>query len=77
MRSRPAHSDSRRHEHGPPPDGLVEDAGESGLPGLSSGLGQVADIELKKGTYAFVCFLPDKTGKPHFASGMISEVKIA
>jgi hypothetical protein len=63
--------------NGPPPAGLLEEDGNTGLPLLSAGLTQVADIELTKGTYGFVCFMPDKTGKPHMMSGMVKEIKIA
>ena len=35
------------------------------------------DITLAKGSYAFVCFMPDAKGQPHLMSGMLQEVKIA
>jgi len=62
---------------GPPPVGLTDDKASAQLPVLSPGLTQVADFDLTKGTYVFVCFLPGKTGKPHFIDGMVKEVKIA
>jgi hypothetical protein len=58
-------------EEGPPP--IVEEEGVStGI--LDGGFSQVIDLELKRGKYALVCFLPDrKGGPPHAFKGMISE----
>lgn len=61
----------------PRPVGLTDDKASTQLPVLSPGLTEVADFDLTKGTYVFVCFMPDKTGKPHFMDGMVKEVKIA
>ena len=61
---------------GPPPVGLLDDAAGASLPVLSGGLTEVADLDLKPGTYVFACFMPDRAGKPHVVSGMIKEVKI-
>ena len=60
-----------RTEEGPPP--IVEDqAVSTGI--LDGGRSQVVDLELKKGRYAFVCFVPDRRGgPPHVLKGMISE----
>ena len=62
---------------GPPPAGLSDDAAGASLPVLGAGLTEVADLDLKAGTYVFACFMPDKNGKPHMMSGMVKEVKIA
>ncbi len=44
---------------------------------LEGGTSQVTDLELKKGRYAFVCFISDREGgPPHVAKGMISEVEV-
>lgn len=38
---------------------------------------QVLSLELKKGKYALVCFIPDRAGgPPHVAKGMISEAVV-
>lgn len=63
-------------ENGPPPVGLTDDKASAQLPVLSPGLTEVADFTLTKGTYVFVCFMPDAAGKPHFMDGMVREVKI-
>ena len=61
---------------GPPPVGLINDKASAQLPVLSPGLTEVADFTLTRGTYVFICFMPDKAGKPHFMDGMVREVKI-
>ncbi|MGH7517802.1 MAG: hypothetical protein ACREOC_10065 [Gemmatimonadales bacterium] len=34
-------------------------------------------VNLEPGNYAFICFIPDaKDGKPHFAHGMLKQVKV-
>ncbi len=45
---------------------------------ISEGGGkQVVNLELKKGNYALVCFIPDRQGgPPHVAKGMISEATV-
>ncbi len=63
-------------QNGPPPVGLTDDKASAQLPVLSPGLTEVADFTLTKGTYVFVCFMPDAAGKPHFMDGMVREVKI-
>lgn len=41
---------------------------------LEGGTSQVADLDLQKGKYLFVCFIPDRQGgPPHVAKGMVSE----
>lgn len=63
-------------QNGPPPVGLTDDKASSQLPVLSPGLTEVADFTLTRGTYVFVCFMPDAAGKPHFMNGMVRQVKI-
>lgn len=63
-------------QNGPPPVGLTDDKASAQLPVLSPGLTEVADFTLTRGTYVFLCFMPDAAGKPHFMDGMIREVKI-
>ncbi|MDP2480192.1 MAG: hypothetical protein Q8W51_03195 [Candidatus Palauibacterales bacterium] len=44
-----------------------------GVTGLSPGREAEAEVDLRPGHYAFLCFLPDATdGKPHFEHGMVS-----
>lgn len=46
-------------------------------PVFDGGGKQVLSLELKKGKYALVCFIPDrKGGPPHVAKGMISEAVV-
>ena len=61
-------------EKGKPPVDFESGFGSSVLdPGVS----QVVEAELKAGTYAFVCFLPDREGgPPHFQRGMVSEIEV-
>jgi plastocyanin len=45
---------------------------------LDGGTEQVTTLNLQKGKYAFVCFLPDRAGgPPHIAKGMITEVDVS
>ena len=60
---------------GPPQ--TVEQTGGDNLPLINPGVTMATDITLSKGSYAFVCFMPDAKGKPHVMDGMIQEVKIA
>ena len=60
---------------GPPQ--TVEQTGGDDLPLINPGVTMATDITLSKGSYAFVCFMPDAKGMPHVADGMIQEVKIA
>ena len=44
---------------------------------LDGGREQVVDLELRKGAYALVCFVPDrKGGPPHAFKGMVSETVV-
>lgn len=59
---------------GPPP---VDFEGGFGTAVLDGGAKEVADVELKAGRYAFVCFIPDRAGgPPHIAKGMLQEIEI-
>jgi plastocyanin len=40
---------------------------------IDSGMSQVVDLELKAGSYAFVCFIPDRAGgPPHALKGVVT-----
>ena len=44
---------------------------------LDGGLAQVAQLDLKAGRYAFVCFITDRAGgPPHVEKGMLAEVLV-
>ena len=59
---------------GPPPIDFEKSVGTTVLDG---GEAQVAELEFKKGKYAFLCFIQDrKGGPPHVAKGMIQEETI-
>lgn len=48
-----------------------------GMPTLEPGTQQVAELDLKRGKYALVCFSSDrKGGPPHMAKGMIVEASV-
>ena len=59
---------------GPPP---VDFEGGAGTAVLEGGMKQVAELELKHGKYALVCFISDrKGGPPHVAKGMVAEAAV-
>ena len=65
-----------RTEKGEPP---VQRGGQAAFDTavFDGGDKQVVDLDLKKGKYAFVCFIPDrKGGPPHVAKGMIAEADV-
>lgn len=66
--------ESLQSESGPSP--IIEDETVStGI--LEGGREQVVDLELRKGAYALVCFVPDrKGGPPHAFKGMVSEAVV-
>jgi len=65
---------SEEEPSGPPP---VDFEGGVGTTVLDGGKKQVAELEFKKGKYAFVCFIQDrKGGPPHVAKGMVQEVEV-
>jgi hypothetical protein len=61
---------------GPPP---VDFENGRGTTVISSGKIEVIEMELDAGTYALVCFMPDKgtAGPPHLTKGMLAELKIS
>jgi len=60
-----------KDESGPPP--FDEKAGFATAV-FDGGRRQTVEVDLKKGKYAFLCFVPDRQGgPPHVAKGMISE----
>jgi hypothetical protein len=65
---------SLESETGPPP--IIEDETVStGL--LDGGRSQVVSLELRKGPYVLVCFIPDrKGGPPHAFKGMVTEAVV-
>jgi hypothetical protein len=63
-----------------PPEGEPPVDFESGVGTtvISSGRTEVVELDLKAGTYALLCFMPDlgTAGPPHLAKGMLVELKI-
>lgn len=60
---------------GPPP---LDFASADGVAIADGGSSQVTELDLKPGTYAFICFLTDREGgPPHVEKGMISEVQVS
>lgn len=58
---------------GPPPGMPL-----GGVAAMAPGQPSYYEVDLKPGDYAIVCFLEDaKDGKPHFAHGMIQQIKIS
>jgi hypothetical protein len=60
-----------------PPGGPVpiDDAG--GVGAMQANQTAYVEMDLKSGSYAFVCFVPDPaTGKPHAALGMIKAIEV-
>lgn len=65
---------SSENSEGPPPFDEKESFNTAILDGGNS---QVADLNLKKGKYVFVCFIPDRQGgPPHAVKGMVSEATV-
>lgn len=59
---------------GPPP---LDFAGATRTATLGSGDKQIVELDLKRGKYAFVCFISDrKGGPPHAVKGMIVEAAV-
>ncbi len=59
---------------GPPPVNFEQVTGSAVIDG---GTKQVAQLELRKGKYALVCFIADRAGgPPHVAKGMLQEVEV-
>jgi hypothetical protein len=60
------------HMQGPPPAHLV-----GGVAPLAPGETNVVTLELVRGSYALLCFVPDvKDGKPHVAHGMMKDIQV-
>ncbi len=58
---------------GPPPAVPM-----GGVAALAAGNTSYYEVDLKPGDYAVVCFVEDaKDGKPHFAHGMIQQIKVS
>ena len=52
-------------------------AGPFGTPQvLTAGSKTASWVDFKPGSYALVCFFPTPDGKPHFAAGMVNELKV-
>ena len=59
---------------GPPP---VDFAGATRTTILEGGEEQVAELDLRRGKYALICFISDRAGgPPHAAKGMIAEAVV-
>lgn len=64
-----------RDDQGEPP---VDFENATGAEVIDNGKALVTKMTFKKGSYAFVCFITDRTGgAPHFTKGMFQEVKVA
>jgi uncharacterized cupredoxin-like copper-binding protein len=60
------------HMQGPPPAHFL-----GGVSPLAPGQDNVLMLTLDRGSYAFLCFVPDaKDGKPHVAHGMMKDVVV-
>lgn len=62
-----------------PPKGRppVDFAGATRTAALEGGTKQVTELDLKRGKYAFICFISDrKGGPPHLAKGQIVEATV-
>ena len=56
-----------------------EDAGPNGAETtvMDGGVAQIAELDLRKGKYAFFCFVADRQGgPPHVMKGMVSVVEV-
>jgi hypothetical protein len=57
---------------GPPPF-----SAQGGVTFLSAGQANNFSVNLRPGDYGLICFIPDATdGRPHFAHGMIKQVRV-
>ena len=61
---------------GPPPEGPPPITEVGGLQAMLPGSSQSATLDLKAGTYVFICFVPNQQGVPHFALGMVQELTV-
>jgi hypothetical protein len=60
---------------GPPPPWFDDAPSDLSLLSPEAGSGMTVDAE--PGTYVFLCFIPDPTGKPHVALGMANTFEVA
>ncbi len=70
-------ADAQKYLMAEPPKDLFDRKATTSVPTLQPGMSQTVDLDLTKGTYAFICYMPDKTGAPHITKGMVKEVTIA
>jgi hypothetical protein len=63
-----------RTERGQPP---LEEENAEETAVIDGGEEQLTEVDLESGSYALLCFIPDRAGgPPHVAKGMISEAKV-
>jgi len=60
----------------PPADAPPPFAGMSGINAVSPGVTQLGTFDLEAGNYAWLCFVPNGEGVPHFALGMIAPLTV-
>lgn len=61
-----------QHPAGAPPASAV-----GGVSPIVTGGRNLVSLDLEKGTYGIICFLPDRTDRqPHFAHGMMKEIVV-
>jgi hypothetical protein len=59
-------------QKGPPPA-----LPTGGITGIAAGTHVILPVDLKPGSYALYCFVPDaKDGQPHVAHGMVSQIEV-
>lgn len=59
-------------EDGPPPGAPI-----GGMQALSQGRAANLELDLEPGDYALICFVPDAgDGQPHFAHGMVDQIRV-
>lgn len=62
---------------GKPPPKWLDLPHSTDAPSLDGGKQDVAQLNLRRGTYAFICPLTDRNGgKPHFLEGLLKEVTV-
>lgn len=57
------------------PGGDPDPAG--GASAISSRRSEYLHLDLEPGTYAFICFLPDRQGRPHYERGMVAAFEVS
>ena len=63
-----------RTEEGEPP---ILEEGSFDTAVIEGGDKQAIELELERGKYALLCFVPDREGgQPHVAKGMVSEIEV-